>query len=222
MATSAPARSIRCTRRSPVRMPSRSLPGTSSAVEGLNEATTVFQPYVVPITIGILILLFGIQRHGTGGLGKLFGPITLIWFFAIAALGVRGIMGNYAVLGAIDPRHAWRFFGEHRWHGLLVLGAVLLCITGAEALYADMGHFGRRPIRLAWLVVVLPALLLNYLGQGALLLRDPSAAISPFYRLAPAWALYPLVVLATAAACIASQALISGAFSLTRQASQLG
>ncbi len=193
-----------------------------SAVEGLNEATTVFQSYVVPITIAILVLLFGIQRRGTGGLGAMFGPITLVWFVTIAALGVRGIAGNPAVLGAIDPRHAWYFFREHSWHGLLVLGAVLLVITGAEALYADMGHFGRRPIRLAWLAVVLPALLLNYLGQGALLLRDPSAAVSPFFKLAPDWSVYPLVALATAATCIASQALISGAFSLTRQASQLG
>jgi KUP system potassium uptake protein len=193
-----------------------------SAVEGLNEATSVFQPYVVPITIGILIVLFAIQRRGTGGIGAMFGPVTLVWFFAIAALGVRGILHNPSVLGAIDPRHAWAFFREHGFHGLLVLGAVLLVITGAEALYADMGHFGRRPIRLAWLAVVLPALLLNYFGQGALLLEDPSAAVSPFFRLSPEWALYPLVALATIATCIASQALISGAFSLTRQAAQLG
>ncbi len=193
-----------------------------SAVEGLNVATTVFERFVVPITILILILLFAIQRRGTGGIGAVFGPVTLVWFLALAALGVRGILQNPSVLGAIDPRHAFRFFREHGFHGLLVLGAVLLVITGAEALYADMGHFGRRPIRLAWLTVVLPSLVLNYFGQGALLLADPSAATNPFFRLSPDWALFPLVVLATAATCIASQALISGAFSLTRQASQLG
>ena len=148
--------------------------------------------------------------------------MTLVWFAVLGALGVRGIVGTTSVLAEIDAMYAMHVVGEHGLHGLLVLGAVFLAITGAEALYADMGHFGRRPIRLAWLAVVLPALVLNYFGQGALLLKDASAAARPFYRLAPEWSLIPLVILATAATCIASQALISGAFSLTRQAAQLG
>jgi KUP system potassium uptake protein len=193
-----------------------------SAVEGLEVATTLFQPYVVPITIVILILLFAIQRHGTAGVGAVFGPITLLWFAVLAVLGVQGILGNPAVLRAVHPLHGLSFFARNGVQGFLVLGGVTLVITGGEALYADMGHFGRRPIRLAWFVVVLPALLLNYFGQGAMLIDNPGAAHNPFFRLAPEWALYPLVVLATVATCIASQAVISGAFSLTRQAVQLG
>jgi KUP system potassium uptake protein len=193
-----------------------------SAVEGLEVATTLFQPYVVPITIAILIGLFLLQRHGTAGVGSIFGPIMVLWFAVIAVLGVHGIMGNPAVLRAVDPLHGVSFFLRNGSRGFLVLGGVTLVITGGEALYADMGHFGRRPIRLAWFVLVLPALLLNYFGQGAMLINDPEAAHNPFFRLAPDWALYPLVILATVAACIASQAVISGAFSLTRQAVQLG
>lgn len=152
----------------------------------------------------------------------MFGPITLVWFAVIAAMGIKGIVANPRVLASLSPHYAWDFFARNGWHGFVVLGAVFLCVTGAEALYADMGHFGRRPIRLAWFYVVLPALVLNYFGQGALLLSNQSAAENPFYVLAPRWALYPLVALATAAAVIASQALISGAFSLTMQAVQLG
>ena len=192
------------------------------AVEGLKLATPLFEPYVVPIAVGILIAVFAIQRHGTHRVGRLFGPIMVVWFVAIAVLGVVWLVRAPVVLTAIDPRHAVLFFREHGWHGFAVLGAVFLVVTGGEALYADMGHFGKRPIRVAWFVLVLPALLLNYFGQGALLLTDPSAAAQPFFLLAPAWALLPLIGLATAAAIIASQALISGAFSLTQQAIQLG
>ena len=192
------------------------------AVEGLKLATPLFEPYVVPIAVGILIAVFAIQRHGTHRVGRLFGPIMVVWFVAIAVLGVVWLVRAPVVLTAIDPRHAVVFFREHGWHGFAVLGAVFLVVTGGEALYADMGHFGKRPIRVAWFVLVLPALLLNYFGQGALLLTDPAAAAQPFFLLAPAWALLPLIGLATAAAIIASQALISGAFSLTQQAIQLG
>ncbi|HEX8131357.1 MAG TPA: potassium transporter Kup [Pyrinomonadaceae bacterium] len=192
------------------------------AIEGLNVATPLFAPYVVPITIAILIALFLIQSRGTAKVGQLFGPVMLAWFFIIAALGVMQIVRHPSVIGAFNPIHAVNFFLREGWHGFLVLGTVFLVVTGGEALYADMGHFGKRPIRLAWYVLVLPALLLNYLGQGALLIENPAAAENPFYRLAPAWALYPLIVLASAAAIIASQALISGAFSLTMQAIQLG
>jgi KUP system potassium uptake protein len=192
------------------------------AVEGLKVATPLFDPYVVPIAVGILIGVFAIQRHGTHRVGRLFGPIMVIWFVTIALLGVVWLVRHPVVLTAFDPRHAVRFFGEHGWHGFAVLGAVFLVVTGGEALYADMGHFGRKPIRFAWFVLVLPALLLNYFGQGALLLSNPAAVEQPFFLLAPSWALYALVALATAAAIIASQALISGAFSLTRQAIQLG
>jgi KUP system potassium uptake protein len=193
-----------------------------AAVEGLEVATHLFDPYVVPITIAILIGLFAIQRHGTGRVGAVFGPVVLLWFVTLAALGISGVARDPAVLAAINPVHAVAFFARNRLAGFLVLGAVFLVVTGGEALYADMGHFGKRPIRLAWFSVVLPALLLNYFGQGALLIQDPQMADNPFYRLAPAWSLYPLVVLATFATCIASQAVISGAFSLTRQAVQLG
>jgi KUP system potassium uptake protein len=192
------------------------------AIEGLNVATPIFEPYVVPIAVAILIGVFAIQRHGTARVGGLFGPVMVVWFVTLAALGIRSLAARPEVLGAIDPRHAVAFFAEHGLHGVAVLGAVFLVVTGGEALYADMGHFGTRPIRLAWFGVVLPALLLNYFGQGALLLTDAGAASNPFFRLAPAWATVPMVVLAAAAAVIASQALISGVFSLTRQAIQLG
>ncbi len=192
------------------------------AIEGLTVLTPVLSPYVVPIAVAILVGVFSIQRHGTHRVGRLFGPIMVIWFATLAVTGVFWTSQHPIVLTAFDPRHAFTFFVAHGWHGVVVLGAVFLVVTGGEALYADMGHFGRRPIRLAWFGLVMPALLLNYFGQGALLLSDPSAASQPFFRLVPAWGLLPLVVLATAAAIIASQALISGAFSLTRQAVQLG
>jgi KUP system potassium uptake protein len=191
------------------------------AVEGLEVMTPLFQPYVVPVTVAILVGLFAVQQFGTHRVGGLFGPIVIVWFVVMAALAVPWIVGTPAVLGAFDPRHALRFFLANGLPGFAVLGAVFLVATGGEALYADMGHFGRHPIRLAWYALVLPALVLNYLGQGALLLQQPVAS-QPFFLLAPPWALGPLVVLATAAAIIASQALISGSFSITRQAIQLG
>lgn len=193
-----------------------------SAVEGLEVATPVFEPYILPITIAILIALFLFQRRGTGGIGAVFGPITLVWLITLAVLGLRSVVRAPAVLAAVNPLHAAGFFVRNEIEGFFVLGAVFLVVTGGEALYADMGHFGTRPIRLSWFGLVLPALLLNYFGQGALLLQNPNAAHNPFYRLAPEWAVIPLVGLATAATIIASQAVISGAFSLTRQAIQLG
>jgi len=193
-----------------------------SAVEGVVVAAPALERLVVPATVLILVGLFLIQKRGTATVGAVFGPIMLLWFATIGTLGVRGILHDPSVLRAVAPIYAVRFFVEHRLHGFLVLGAVVLCITGGEALYADMGHFGRRPIRLAWLGLAMPALLLNYFGQGAILLHDPAAAQNPFFMLAPAWAVYPLVAIATAATIVASQALISGAFSLTRQAVQLG
>jgi KUP system potassium uptake protein len=193
-----------------------------SAVEGVVVAAPALDRFVVPATVLILVGLFLLQKRGTATVGAVFGPIMLVWFATIAVLGVRGIQHDPSVLRAISPVYALRFFIEHRLHGFLVLGAVVLCITGGEALYADMGHFGPRPIRLAWLGLAMPALLLNYFGQGAILLHDPSAAQNPFFMLAPSWAVYPLVGIATAATIVASQALISGAFSLTRQAIQLG
>ncbi len=193
-----------------------------SAVEGLHIATPLFDRYVVLIAVGILVGLFLIQSRGTTGLGKVFGPVTILWFLAISALGVHQIIRVPGVLAAINPLHGALFFINNGGSGFVVLGAVFLVVTGGEALYADIGHFGTAPIRLTWFLIVLPALLLNYFGQGALLLLDPEAAVNPFYRLAPSWALYPLVALATAAAVIASQAIISGAFSLTLQAIQLG
>ena len=192
------------------------------AVEGLNVATPLFAPYVVPATVVIIIGLFLIQSRGTARVGRLFGPVMLLWFAAIAALGVAQVVRHPSVFGAFNPAHGFDFFLRNGWHGFLVLGTVFLVVTGGEALYADMGHFGKRPIRLVWYVVVLPALMLNYLGQGALLIENPAAAENPFYRLAPGWALYPVIALATGAAIIASQALISGAYSLTMQAIQLG
>ena len=191
------------------------------AVEGLEVVTPLFNSYVVPITVVILIGVFSIQRFGTHRVGGLFGPIVIVWFLAIAALGVMWIGRAPQVLGAFDPSHAFAFFAVNGYMGFAVLGAVFLVVTGGEALYADMGHFGRQPIRLAWFSLVLPCLVLNYLGQGALLLTNPDAHHT-FFMLAPSWALVPMVVIATAAAIIASQALISGSFSITRQAVQLG
>jgi len=193
-----------------------------SAVEGLQVATPLFAPYVVPISVVILIVLFVFQQYGTHRVGRLFGPVMVVWFITLAGLGIVWIVREPSVIGAINPVHAVRYFRSHGFPGIAVLGAVFLAVTGGEALYADMGHFGKRPIRIAWFVLVLPALVLNYFGQGALLLIDGDAAMQPFFLLAPTWALFPLVGLATAAAIIASQALISGAFSLTQQAIQLG
>jgi KUP system potassium uptake protein len=192
------------------------------AVEGLKVATPFFDPYVVPLTVVILIGIFTIQQHGTHRVGRLFGPVMVLWFGAIALLGVSWITRQPIVLTAFNPAHAVLFFRNNGLHGFAVLGAVFLAVTGGEALYADMGHFGKRPIRFAWFSLVLPALLINYFGQGALLLLDNTAIEQPFFLLAPSWALLPMVGLATAAAIIASQALISGAFSLTQQAVQLG
>lgn len=193
-----------------------------SAIEGLEVATPLLAPYVVPITIVILIGLFLIQARGTAGVGKIFGPVTILWFAVLATLGTISIAHTPSVLAAVNPSWAFYFFVANQWAGFLVLGAVFLVVTGGEALYADMGHFGPLPIRLTWYGLVMPALLLNYFGQGALLLRSPESAANPFYHLAPEWALYPMVILAAAATVIASQAVISGVFSLTRQAMQLG
>jgi len=193
------------------------------ALEGLDVATPMFRPWIVPIAVGILLALFLVQRRGTAGIGAIFGPVMTLWFVAIAALGLPAIARNPGVLAAVNPWHAVRFFADNGLHGFLLLGSVVLCVTGGEALYADMGHFGRRPIRASWLGLVFPALLLNYFGQGALLVeRGAEVAANPFYGLAPELLLYPLVVLATSAAVIASQAMISGAFSLAQQAVQLG
>jgi KUP system potassium uptake protein len=193
-----------------------------SAVEGLRVATPLFQPYVLPISIAIMLGLFGFQRFGTGKIGSVFGPVVLLWFAAIGLLGALSIAQTPQVLKALSPFYALDFFAEEGWRGFAVLGAVFLVVTGGEALYADMGHFGRRAIQLGWCCAALPCLLLNYFGQGALLLRDPGATANPFYFLVPSWGLFPMVALATAATVIASQAVISGAFSLTRQAVQLG
>ncbi len=193
-----------------------------SAVEGLEVATPLFQPYIVPITIAILVALFMFQSRGTERVGKVFGPATLIWFLTLAALGLRWVIRQPIVFTAFNPLYGFRFFAHNGWRGFLVLGSVFLVVTGGEALYADMGHFGRRPIRLAWFSLALPSLLLNYFGQGALLIERPQAVTNPFYSMAPSWALYPLVILATTATVIASQALITGSFSLTMQAVQLG
>jgi KUP system potassium uptake protein len=192
------------------------------AVEGLEVVTPQLKAYIIPLTIVILVALFSVQRVGTGGVGKIFGWVMLVWFITLALLGVKQIFRVPEVWLAINPAHALSFFQNNGLTGFHQLGAVFLVLTGAEALYADMGHFGKRPIRIAWFALVLPALFLNYLGQGALVLENPDASSNPFYRLAPSWALYPLVALATAAAVIASQALISGSFSLTMQAVQLG
>ena len=193
-----------------------------SAVEGLELVNPAFKPFILPITLGILIGLFLFQRRGTASVGALFGPIMLLWFAVLTVLGLIGIAQNPQVLAAVNPLHALNFLTGNSLLGFFALGAVVLCITGAEALYADMGHFGARPIQYAWLGYVLPALLINYFGQGALILADPSASENPFYLLAPDWARSPLVLLATVATVIASQAVISGAFSITQQAIQLG
>ena len=193
-----------------------------SAVEGLEVATPAFKPFVVPITIFVLLILFWMQSKGTASVGALFGPVMVLWFLTLGALGLLHVVKHPGVLAAVNPWYGLSFFIEHRLHGFLTLGSVVLAVTGGEALYADMGHFGRRPIKLAWFYLVLPCIYLNYLGQGALLLSDPAAVRNPFYLLAPDWALYPMVCLATMASIIASQAVISGAFSLTRQATQLG
>jgi KUP system potassium uptake protein len=193
-----------------------------SAVEGLEIITPAFKPYIVPITLIILVGLFIFQRRGTASVGALFGPVMVLWFAILAALGAAAIIENPSVLAAINPFYAFNFLQGNSVLGFFALGAVVLCITGAEALYADMGHFGAKPIQYAWLGYVLPALLINYFGQGALLLADPSTVENPFYLLAPEWGRYPLVILATMATIIASQAVISGAFSITQQAMQLG
>src|SRR5881397_3499666 len=193
-----------------------------SAVEGLEIATPALASWVIPVTLVILIGLFLVQSRGTARIGAVFGPVMLVWFSTIGVLGLGEIMQQPGVLAAVSPYHAVRFFAADVHRGFVVLGAVFLAVTGGEALYADLGHFGHRAIQIAWFGAALPCLLLNYFGQGALLLREPGAAVNPFYHLAPGWALYPLIVLATAATIIASQAVISGAFSLTRQAVQLG
>ena len=193
-----------------------------SAVEGLEVVSPTFGKAVVPMTLVILFGLFAVQKHGTAGIGKFFGPITLLWFVVIAVLGLSHIVTNPAILWAISPHYALGFMIHNPGITFIILGAVVLCVTGAEALYADLGHFGKKPIRLAWFAVVMPSLTLNYFGQGALLLKNPEAVKNPFYLMAPDWALIPLVLLATMATVIASQALISGAFSVTKQVIQLG
>jgi len=193
-----------------------------SAVEGLEVAAPQLQRYVVPLTVVILVALFAVQSHGTARVATFFGPVMSLWFLALAAFGLAHIADDPGVLAALNPAHAVSFLFSHGYIGLVTLGAVFLAVTGAEALYADLGHFGRKPIQRAWLFFVLPALTINYFGQGALVLADPSAIGNPFYRMVPSWALYPMIALATAATIIASQAVITGAFSLTSQAVQLG
>lgn len=193
-----------------------------SAVEGLTIATDAATPYVLPLTCGVLLLLFLAQRSGTEHIGRVFGPVMVVWFLAIGGLGIHSALQTPEILKAFNPWYAVDYFRQHGPRGMLVLGAVVLCITGGEALYADMGHFGPRPIRLAWMTLVLPALFCNYMGQGAMMLRVPDLATNPFYALVPHSLLYPMVALATVATVIASQAMISGCFSLTQQAIQLG
>lgn len=193
-----------------------------SAVEGLSLATPALEPLVVPISVAVIVALFSIQKRGTGQVGAVFGPVMLLWFGVMAVLGIGQLLADPSVIAAVDPSHAIRFVTSQPRAAFVSLGAVVLVVTGCEALYADMGHFGRRPIRLAWFVLAFPALVLNYFGQGALLVSRPETIDNTFYEMAPSWALFPLILLATAAAVIASQALISGAFSLTRQASHLG
>jgi KUP system potassium uptake protein len=193
-----------------------------SAVEGLEVVSPTFKRFVIPLTLLILLCLFSVQKRGTGGIGKFFGPITLVWFIAIAILGLYHIVGHPEILWAISPHYAVMFIWSQPFTAFIILGAVVLCVTGGEALYADMGHFGKKPIRLAWFSIVMPCLTLNYFGQGALLLAEPEAVKNPFFNMAPDWALIPLVILATAATVIASQALITGAFSVTKQVIQLG
>ncbi|MHC1742937.1 MAG: potassium transporter Kup [Syntrophobacteraceae bacterium] len=193
-----------------------------SAMEGLNVATTRAEPFVLPISCGVLLGLFLLQSQGTERIGKVFGPVMIFWFIALAILGMMQVIRVPGILAAMDPRHAVHFFAVNHLHGVVVLGSVVLCITGCEALYADMGHFGSGPIRLSWITLVFPALLFNYFGQTALLIEDPQAAVNPFYGLVPRLLLYPMVALATTAAVIASQAMISGVFSLIQQAIQIG
>ncbi len=193
-----------------------------SAVEGLEVVSPTFRKAVIPLTLLILLALFWVQKRGTAGIGKFFGPITLVWFVVIGLLGVSHIVHHPEILWAISPHYALGFIWQHPGTTFIILGAVVLCVTGGEALYADMGHFGKKPIRLAWFSIVMPALTLNYFGQGALLLAEPEAVKNPFYMMAPDWALLPLVGMATMATVIASQALISGAFSVTKQVIQLG
>jgi len=193
-----------------------------SAVEGMTVAAPGLQRYVIPVTLVVLTILFMVQKHGTGGIGKFFGPITVLWFVVLAVLGVIHIVQHPAILAAVSPHHALNFIFMHPGLAFISLGAIILCATGAEALNADMGHFGKRPIRLAWFALVMPSLVLNYFGQGAMLLTHPENVKNPFFEMAPQWALYPLIVLATCATVIASQALISAAFSVTKQVIQLG
>ncbi len=193
-----------------------------SAVEGLNVATPFFEPYIIPLTLIILFTLFYFQKRGTSKVGSIFGPITSIWFLTLATLGVSSIIQNPEVLSSVNPVYAVNFFVENKFLGFIVLGSVFLVVTGGEALYADIGHFNHKAIQIAWFFLAMPSLLLNYFGQGALLLRRPETVVNPFYHLAPEWALYPMVVLATMATIIASQAVITGSFSLTQQAVQLG
>jgi KUP system potassium uptake protein len=193
-----------------------------SAIEGLEVATPALQPYVVPLTVTVLVILYLVQRKGTGGIGKWFGPIVLVWFIVLGTMGVINIVANPQILAALNPAHAVEFGLANGWLAFIALGAIVLAVTGAEALYADMGHFGKLPIRLAWFTAAFPGLALNYLGQGAVLLADPSAVTNPFYNQLGAWSIYPLVILATMATVIASQATISGTFSVVHQAISLG
>ncbi|WP_420474719.1 potassium transporter Kup [Noviherbaspirillum sp. ST9] len=193
-----------------------------SAIEGLEVATPAFTPYVVPLTVVVLVALYTLQSKGTGGIGKWFGPIVVVWFSALAVMGIVNIAENPAILSALNPVHAFRFLLQNGWLAFVALGAIVLAVTGAEALYADMGHFGKRAVRLAWFAVVFPALMLNYLGQGALLMSNPEAVSNPFYQQLGPWSIYPLVVLSTMATVIASQATISGTFSIAQQAIALG
>ena len=193
-----------------------------SAIEGLEVATPAFSPYVIPLTVTVLVALYAVQYKGTAGIGKWFGPIVLVWFALLGVMGVINIIGNPAILAALNPLHAVRFLHANGWVGFVSLGAIFLAFTGAEALYADMGHFGKRPVRLAWFLVVFPALSLNYLGQGGLLLSHPQAVVNPFYYQLGAWSIYPLVAMATIATVIASQATISATFSVAQSAISLG
>ena len=193
-----------------------------SSIEGIEVATPAFKPYVIPLTLTVLAGLYWVQHRGTGGIGKWFGPIVLVWFTTLAAMGVVNIVENTEILAALNPLYAFNFLRANGWFAFVALGAVVLALTGAEALYADMGHFGRKPVRLAWFSVVFPALALNYLGQGAMLLTNPAAAVNPFFYQLDAWSVYPLVALSTVAAVVVSQATISGAFSVAQQAISLG
>ncbi len=193
-----------------------------SSIEGIEVATPAFKPYVIPVALTVITGLYMVQSRGTGGIGKWFGPIVAIWFSVLATIGIINIVHNPAILAAINPFHAAQFMLANRWFAFVALGAVVLALTGAEALYADMGHFGRKPVRLAWFLVVFPALALNYLGQGAMLLTNPAAAANPFFNQLGSWSIYPLVALSTVAAVVASQATISGAFSVAQQAISLG